>query len=503
MSTKSIMIQGTTSYSGKTFLVMTLCRIFAELGVKVAPFKSQNTSLNSFATKDGKEISRAQALQALAAGIEPCSDMNPILVKPKGDSRSQIIVNGRPFKDIEARQYYDEFAMKEGLQIIKDAYKRLEKEYDLIVIEGAGSPAEINLYDKDIANMKVAEITDSPVILVADIDRGGVFASIYGTINLLKEEDKERLKGVVINKFRGDIEILKPGIDMMEEMVGKPFLGVLPYIMDLRLPDEDSISLERRDTNGIGAVDIVVIRLPRISNFTDFDPLKADGVDIRYVNRLEDIGDPDVIIIPGTKNTIEDLTWLKTQGIDKQIKEISKTKPIIGICGGYQMLGKKIVNNVIEGDLEEIEGLGLLDVETRFSQYKKTTIQIQGIIDSGKGVLEGAKGAIVCGYEIHMGITTLGENTKHVLDIGGRKEGAVDDKGLVFGTYLHGIFDSSKFRKQFIKNIDKKTKMGGKVLGKNIDKIWLDNIIKASKVVSENIDIDELIEIMGGVGNES
>lgn len=499
MNTKSIMVQGTTSFSGKTFLVMALCRIFADMGVKVAPFKSQNMSLNSFVTKDGREISRAQALQALAAGIEPTSDMNPILIKPKGDSMSQIMVNGKPYKDIEAREYYDEFAMKEGLRIVKEAYERLRKQHDLIVIEGAGSPAEINLYEKDIANMRVAQLTGSPVILVADIDRGGVFASIYGTINLLKKEDKERLKGVVINKFRGDIEILKPGITMIEEKVGKPVLGVIPYIGDLRLPDEDSIGLERHKLNRSGSADIAVIRLPRISNFTDFDPLIHDGVNVRYVGRTEELGSPDAIIIPGTKNTLEDLLWLKTRGFDRLIKEMSKNTPVIGICGGYQMLGKRIIDNGIEGDHKVVEGLGLLDVETRFTQYKKTTTQAFGTIVLNKGIFEGVSGIKVSGYEIHMGNTTLGENANPVLDIDGRKEGAVDSRGLVFGTYFHGIFDTSEFRKVLIKNLDKKTKRSGPASGKNIDKIWMEDIGKASKVVSDSIDIEELIEIIGGV----
>ncbi|MEE8358196.1 MAG: cobyric acid synthase, partial [Candidatus Hydrothermarchaeales archaeon] len=493
MNTKSIMVQGTTSFSGKTFLVMALCRIFADMGVKVAPFKSQNMSLNSFVTKEGREISRAQALQALAAGIEPTSDMNPILIKPKGDSKSQIMVNGKPYKDIEAREYYDEFAMKEGLRIVKEAYDRLKKQYDLIVIEGAGSPAEINLYEKDIANMRVAELTGSPVILVADIDRGGVFASIYGTINLLKKEDKERLKGVVINKFRGDIEILKPGITMIEEKVGKPVLGVIPYIGDLRLPDEDSLGLERHKLNGSGSADIAVIRLPRISNFTDFDPLIHDGVNVRYVGRTEELGSPDAIIIPGTKNTLEDLLWLKTRGFDRLIKEMSKNTPVIGICGGYQMLGKRIIDNGIEGDHKVVEGLGLLDVETRFTQYKKTTKQVFGTIVLNNGIFEGVSGIKVSGYEIHMGNTTLGENANPVLDIDGRKEGAVDSRGFVFGTYFHGIFDTSEFRKLLIKNLDKKTKRSGAAYGKNIDKIWMEDIGKASKVVSDSIDIEELI----------
>ncbi len=499
MNTKSIMVQGTTSFSGKTFLVMALCRIFADMGVKVAPFKSQNTSLNSFVTKEGREISRAQALQALAAGIEPTSDMNPILIKPKGDSKSQIMVNGKPYKDIEAREYYDEFAMKEGLRIVKEAYERLRKQHDLIVIEGAGSPAEINLYEKDIANMRVAELTGSPVILVADIDRGGVFASIYGTINLLKNEDKERLKGVVINKFRGDIEILKPGITMIEEKVGKPVLGVIPYIGDLRLPDEDSLGLERHKLNGSGSTDIAVIRLPRISNFTDFDPLLHDGVNVRYVGRTEELGSPDAIIIPGTKNTLEDLLWLKTHGFDRLIKEMSKSTPVIGICGGYQMLGKRIIDNGVEGDYKVVEGLGLLDVETQFTQYKKTTKQVFGTIVLNNGIFEGVSGIKVRGYEIHMGNTTLGENANPVLDIDGRKEGAVDSRGLVVGTYFHGIFDTSEFRKVLIKNLDKKTKRSGPASGKNIDKIWMEDIGKASKVVSDSIDIEELIEIIGGV----
>ena len=500
MSTKSIMIQGTTSYSGKTFMVMALCKIFSDKGLKVAPFKSQNTSLNSFVTKEGLEVSRAQALQALAAGIEPISDMNPILVKPKGESRSQIIVNGKPYRDIEARQYYDDFALKEGLTIVKEAYERLKEKYDLIVIEGAGSPAEINLYEKDIANMKVAKLTDSPVILVADIDRGGVFASIYGTINLLTEEDRERLKGVVINKFRGDIGILEPGNDMIEDLTGKPVLGVIPYIPDLRLPGEDSISLEKPDKNSSSSVDIAVIRLPRISNFTDFDPLLMDGANIRYIKKPEDLGDPDAIIIPGTKNTIEDLKWIKTQGLDKLIKEKSKDIPVIGICGGYQILGKKIIDNGIEGETDEVGGLGLLDVETRFIDYKKTTKQTTGKIISNQGIFKDANGLEVSGYEIHMGNTSLGENATPILDINGKKEGASDPRGLIFGTYFHGIFDSPEFRNQFIRNLNKHPLKRKPNMDKNIEDVWMENISKASKIVSDSIDLDKIIEMIGGLG---
>jgi adenosylcobyric acid synthase len=417
-------------------------------------------------------------LQAYAAGVEPRVEMNPILIKPMGESRAQIIVDGRPLKDVEARHYYDEFVSKQGLRIIERAFKALEEEFDLIVMEGAGSPAEINLYHQDIANMRVADMADSPVILIADIDRGGVFASIYGTIKLLKEEHRERVKGVVINKFRGDVEILKPGIEMIEGLTGKPILGVIPYIHDLKLPDEDSVSLQNRRAGGERG--IYVIRLPRISNFIDFDPLIYDGLGVKFVERAEELRSPSAIIIPGTKNTVEDLLWMRERRIDEGVKAYQGKVPIIGICGGYQMLGKKILDENIEGS-GEVEGLGLLDVETRFKGYSKTTKRVKGKVVASRGIFEGLEGEKIRGYEIHMGDTLLGKDAEPVFDLGGRHEGAMDSSGLVFGTYLHGIFDSPALRKALA---------GGKL--RDPWELWREELGRAASIVSQSVDIKRI-----------
>jgi adenosylcobyric acid synthase len=479
----SIMVQGTTSFAGKSFLVTVLCKIFADMGYRVAPFKSQNTSLNSYVTPSGGEIARAQAIQAFAAGVEPSTDMNPILIKPRGDSRSQIIVDGKPYRDINARDYYEEFVEKEGILIIERAFRRLSKKYDIIVIEGAGSPAEINLYHQDIANMRVAEITDSPVILIADIDRGGVFASIYGTIKLLEKKHQDRIKGVVINKFRGDIEILKPGLKMIEELTGKPVLGVLPYIQDLRLPSEDSVSLEYIGEKG----DIYVIRLPRISNFTDFDPLIYSGFKIRFVQSPEEIHSPKAIIIPGTKSVFEDMEWMKSKGFPEKIRTFRGKVPIIGICGGYQMLGDKIVDRGgVEGSKREMRGLGLLNVETYYKAYKKTTRRVRGRIISDKGIFSGLKGSEVYGYEIHMGETHLGDNAYPVFDLGDKLDGAIDETGMIMGTYIHGIFDAPPLRRVF---------EGGSQSTFNIEQIWKKELERAARIVSENLDIERIKEM--------
>lgn len=480
----SIMVQGTSSYSGKSFLVMSLCRIFRDKGVKVAPFKSQNTSLNSFVTIDGKEISRAQALQAFSAGIEPSVEMNPILIKPSGESRSQIVALGKPYMDIDAGDYYKDFALKEGLKIAKKAYRALERKYELIIIEGAGSPAEINLYSQDIANMRIADLADAPVILIADIERGGVFASIFGTLALLKREHKKRVKGIVINKFRGDIKILEPGIEEIEKLTKRTVLGVIPYIEGLRLPEEDSVSLQDSKKNR-GIIKIAVIRLPRISNFSDFDPLLNDGIDVRYTSEPEELKFADAIIIPGTKNTIEDLKWLRDRGFEKNIRSLYGTVPIIGICGGYQMLG-----NVITDESGDIKGIGLLDVETRFEGYHKTTRQVRGKVTAVSGMFDGMSGDEVYGYEIHMGKTELGRHATPVFELENGKEGAIDDKGQVFGTYLHGIFDSRSFREGFLRFLGVNANATA-----NLQKeIWDESIDRAADVVSNSIDISRLEE---------
>lgn len=475
----SIMVQGTASYSGKSFLVMALCRIFRDKGINVAPFKSQNTSLNSHVTKDGKEMARAQTLQALAARIEPSVQMNPILLKPTGESTSQIVVNGRPYKDIKAEDYYRDFALKEGLQIAREAFEALSQKHDLIIIEGAGSPAEINLYHSDIANMRIADMADAPVILVADIDRGGVFASIYGTLALLNDGHKDRVKGIVINKFRGNLDILEPGIKEIEKLIKKPVLGVIPYINELKLPSEDSVSLQDV-RGGRGEVKIAVIRLPRISNFTDFDPLINDGTSVLYIEEPEELKSASAVVIPGTKNTLEDLKWLREKGFEKTIRNLHGKVPIIGICGGYQMLG-----NSIKDGSKRVKGLGLLDVETRFEGYEKTTNQASGKILATNGMFEGLPGREIHGYEIHMGKTELGAGATSVFELKDGPDGAIDGGGMVFGTYLHGIFDSPTFREGFLRFLGVSTGTSSKTQ----EEIWNESIDKAAKVVSNSIDM--------------
>jgi len=313
------MIQGTASYVGKTTFVAAMCKILSVAGYRVAPFKAQNMSLNSYVTRDGKEISRAQAFQAFAAGIEPRAEMNPILLKPKGEMQSQVVLLGQPYGDFQAKGFYEDFAMKEGLKVVRESLERLLREFDVVVIEGAGSPAELNLYDYEIANMRVAELFHSPVLLLGDIDRGGVFASLVGTLTLLRPEHRELVKGLIINKFRGDASILEPGLKDVERITGKPVLGVVPYVESLDLPWEDSLSLETSTAAAGGKIELAIIKLPLISNSTDFDSLRTAGASIRFVRSVEELDRPDAIIIPGTKNTVQDLRWMKSQGLDREI----------------------------------------------------------------------------------------------------------------------------------------------------------------------------------------
>jgi adenosylcobyric acid synthase len=485
---KAIMIQGTSSNAGKSFLVAVLCRLLMEEGYRVAPFKSQNTSLNSYVTPDGREIARAQALQALAAGVEPRVEMNPILVKPMGECRSQVIVNGKPLADMNAGEYYRSFAVTRGLKIVRKAYGKLAQDFEAVVIEGAGSPAEINLYERDIANMKVAEIAGSPVVLLADIDRGGVFASIYGTLELLKKEHRDLVRGVVINKFRGSIDILRPGISQIEKLTSKPVLAVLPYIRGLRLPLEDSVSLT--SVGGKGALDVAVLRFPRISNFTDFDPLVYEGARVRYVEDPAALGQPDVLILPGTKNTFKDLEWLRRKGFEEKIKELVGEAAVVGLCGGFQMLGKKIADEkgIELGESGEVEGLGLLDVETRFQDYSKTTIRAEGRIISSRGIFRDIKGELVRGYEIHMGKTVLGQEAEPIIQLDGRLDGATDREGRVFGTYLHGIFDLPPLRKALFRD---------EPAFQEPSQVWTESLDRAARIVRKHMDLGKVVEIMG------
>ncbi len=439
--TRFIVVLGTTSHSGKSTLVASLCRSLSNRGLRVAPFKSQNMSLNSWVTSNGSEIGIAQAVQAWAARTEPCEFMNPILLKPKGDRTSQVIVLGKPVADRSAKEYYRGI---EGLkEVVDSSIGELEKEYDYIVVEGAGGAAEINLFDRDIANIYVARHLKAPIILVGDIERGGVFASLYGTVQLLPEDIRPLVKGLVINKFRGDPAILENGLDSLEKLTGIPVLGVLPYL-DLAIPSEDSVSLgdKRAKARGADQVEIAVIKLPRISNFTDFEPLERSAR-VRYVGLDEPLGQPDAVIIPGTKNTVSDLMDMREMGMDRQILFLKDT-PVLGICGGYQILGKEIVDSGIEDTVGTIPGLGLLDAVTRFDLYEKRTVQVKKRVTGNGPILGKIRGQEVSGYEIHMGVT------RPEGDAAFGDDGAVAGNGLVIGTYLHGIFENENFRNAFL-----------------------------------------------------
>lgn len=436
---KAIMVQGTMSNSGKTFVTAGLCRVFKQDGYKVAPFKSQNMALNSYITEEGLEIGRAQAMQAEAAMIPPTHWMNPILLKPTSNMGSQVIVNGEVYDNLSAQEYYK---MKDNLapEVMK-AFNHLAAENDIIVIEGAGSPAEINLAENDIVNMGMAKMADAPVILVADIDRGGVFASAYGTIKLLPQEDQERFCGIVINKFRGDVEILKPGLKMLEDLTDKPVLGVLP-MEKIDVDDEDSLSDRLNQRTFTEGIDVAVIRLPHISNFTDFSVFELiDGVSLRYVSDKRELGEPDLILLPGTKNTMADMEWLIESGLESKIIRASKDTRIIGICGGFQILGKELHDPEHVEHGGDMRGLGLLDTSTVF-QGGKTRTRIHGCIREEQN-LYGLENRQLEGYEIHMGATTnLGGAVPMIELEDGRTDAYMTPDGRIWGSYLHGIFDN-------------------------------------------------------------
>lgn len=432
---KCIMLQSTMSNAGKSFLCAALCRIFREDGFTVSPFKSQNMALNSYITKDGLEMGRAQAMQAEAAGEEPSVYMNPILLKPSSDIGSQVIVNGRVLGNMRAAEYFK--YKKKLIPEIKKAFEKVSDNHDIVVIEGAGSPVELNLKSDDIVNMGMAEIADAPVLLVGDIDRGGVFAQLLGTLSLLEKNERERVKGLIVNKFRGDISLFDDGVQILEERGKTPVLGVIPYIK-CDIEDEDSLSEKLKNKVG-GKVDIAVIRLPRISNFTDFDALgQYENVSVRYVNSPEELSSPDMIIIPGSKSVISDMKYIRDNGLAKMIiKKASENTPVFGICGGYQMLGKKISDPVCSEGGGEINGLGLLDAETVFKN-NKTQTRTSGTVNADTSLFPALKGARAAGYEIHMGETYANEEPFLISD-DGKSDGAY--RGNVFGTYIHGIFD--------------------------------------------------------------
>lgn len=447
---KSIMVQGTASDAGKSIIVAGLCRIFHQDGLRVMPFKSQNMALNSCITAKGDEMGRAQVFQAEAAGIEPDASMNPVLLKPASDRKSQVIFNGAVLKDMDAVEYHE--FKPQLIAEIASLYNELSEDFDMIVIEGAGSPAEINLNSRDIANMGMARIADAPVLLVADIDKGGVFASIYGTIELLEPEERKRVKGIIINKFRGDMALLEPGLKMIEDLTKVPVVGVVPFAQ-LNIEDEDSVALKNvnRHFTGGKELDIAVIGLTKISNFTDFRSLELEpDVSLRYVFPGDALGRPDILILPGSKNTAEDRLFLKESGMDKEIIRLREAGTvIIGICGGFQLLGRELHDpDKIESGRGSMSGLGLLDAET-FFEAKKTTAQ----------VLAKADGFEVEGYEIHMGQTVTHEKQifARIYEANGQSEskedGAVSSDGKVLGTYLHGVFDNSGWRRHFLNQV--------------------------------------------------
>lgn len=430
--TKCIMVQGTMSGAGKSLLCAGFCRVFAQDGLKVAPFKSQNMALNSYVTRNGLEMGRAQVVQAQAAGIEPDVRMNPILLKPSSDIGSQVIVNGEVRGQMSATEY---FAMKRQLiPDILEAYNSLAEENDVIVIEGAGSPAEINLRTDDIVNMGMAELVDAPVLLAGDIDRGGVFAQLYGTVALLEPQEQARIGGLIINKFRGDEAILRPGLTMLEEKTGIPVLGVVPYLR-VNVDDEDSLApcLENQDAKK--PLDIAVIRLPRISNFTDFSLLdEHPAMGVRYVQSVRELGNPDLVILPGTKSTLSDLLWLRQNGLEAAVCKLAHAGvPVLGICGGYQMLGQSLSDPYGTEGGGEMHGMGLLPIDTVFDA-QKTRTRMQA-----KVVAPDFEGAQLDGYEIHTGKTTVHGDAFCILE-NGQPDGCVN--GNVFGTYLHGLFDT-------------------------------------------------------------
>ncbi|MDD2271901.1 MAG: cobyric acid synthase [Desulfuromonadaceae bacterium] len=458
----AVMFCGTASDVGKSIVTSAFCRCLVRRGLAVAPFKSQNMSLNSYVTPEGGEIGRAQAVQAQACEINPHTDMNPVLLKPNSDTGSQIVVQGRPVGNMSIAEYdaYKPTAFAK----IQESYDRLRQSYEFIVIEGAGSISEINLKDKDIANLKIAAMAKCPVILVADIDRGGVFAQIVGTIDLLEPLERSSVKGIIINKFRGDVDILKPGIDFIEQRTGIPVLGVLPWFADISLPAEDSVVLGQRSKvvsimAGIKKIHIGVLKLPRISNFTDFEPLQSEGdVQLSYVEMPEQLQGLDVLIMPGSKSTIADLYFLMERGLFGDIRNFKGH--IIGVCGGFQMLGTAVLDPAgVESSIKEAEGLDLLPSTTILLSEKETHQALAYLDEAGLAIAPECNG-VMTGYEIHMGQTTLGKGVRPFSRIFKRgdtpvsvEDGAVSPDGRIFGTYLHGLFENSRFREIYLNSI--------------------------------------------------
>lgn len=509
MSGHIVMIQGTMSSVGKSLLVAALCRIFKQDGWRVAPFKAQNMALNSFATLDGREVGRAQAMQADAAGIDVTVEMNPVLLKPEADSFAQVVVMGQPWARLKAWDYYRH---KTDLwQIVTGALDTLRTQYDLIVVEGAGSAAELNLKRGDLVNMAIAHYADAPVLLVGDIDRGGIFAQLLGTLMLLEEHERARVRGLIVNKFRGDRRLFDDGVSILEQRGGVPVLGVVPFIHNLGIADEDSVALDERiDSQAAHAaamIDIAVIRLPRISNFDDFDPLRAEAhVNLRFVDQCSTLGTPDLVILPGTKTTMADLAYLRMSGLaDRIIALAGAGIPVLGICGGYQILGSAIHDPLgSEADVAEVTALGLLPVVTYFDAEKQT-VRAQGHVLADRGLFRHAHGIECTGYEIHMGRTLLTGGTEPLLQISHRgdqpttstniTDGAITPDGWIAGTYLHGLFDTDVLRHAILSSLAARKGANFLPTATTRDRDTPYNRLAAS--VRECLDMEQVYHIVG------
>ena len=494
---KALMILGATSDAGKSLTVAALCRILARKGYLVSPFKSQNMSLNSRVTRAGHEISMIQFLQCRAAYlVNPTSNVNPILLKPKGDCMSQVIVEGRPFGDYDVEGYYRDFVPGPGKEIVKRNIDFLKNRYDYVIMEGAGSPAEINIYDVDIANMRAAEIADADCILVVNVEWGGSFAYAAGTIELMPEEDRKRIKGIILNNMRGKIAGMEPGLKKLEEITGVPVIGVIPHL-DIDLPKEDSEYFRNVDVQGNGTWNIAVIKLPRIANFTDLDPLALEDTTIRYVTDPSGLEGADAIIIPGTKNTLADLDWLKRTGLFDAIKKRAGLIPILGICGGYQMMARKIYdpNGIEDKEFPEADGMGLFDMTVRWENYDKIVRQNHGIMNVGDhGEIDG--------YDIHMGITDS-NNERPLFTIkvykGEYGEGSVKESLKLYGTYLHGLFERPAFRRYFMSAMKKGANVDQSAPTKDYKESEDYNLDKLADGFERHMDMEAFYRILEGI----
>lgn len=502
-----IMMQGTSSHVGKSILVTALCRIFYQDGLHVVPFKAQNMALNSYVTRDGKEMGRAQVAQAEAAGLEPMVEMNPVLLKPTGNSCSQVVLMGKPIGNMSAREYHKGHSVKLFDQV-KAALSKLQSEYDMIVIEGAGSPAEVNLHDHDIVNMRVARHLQAPVLLIADIDRGGALASLVGTLELLTEEERDLVKGLIINKFRGDVSLLQPAVEFLEKKTGKPVLGIVPHIENIGIDDEDSVSLEdKQAARKEGEIQIAVIRTPKISNFTDFDCLAGEkDVSLYYVTDVKALGNPDLIMLPGSKNTTEDMMYLRSSGLEVAIQaRVAAGTPVIGICGGYQMLGQEIRDpHHTESSHDSIKGMGLLAMTTQFGEEKLTS-QVEADCHDWPFLGKKISATGLKGYEIHMGETSfVGSDDFHPLSITRRaqkacqiQEGTGRSDGLVFGTYIHGIFDHDAFRRAVLNVLRGKKGLPPLANTRSVYAEKQRSYDVLADIVRKSLDMDKIREIVG------